>query len=102
MPFPLLRRAHQALVHRLAESRRLRGDSQEVRGHHNINYILPLGIALALLLRTVPFARGKLSVPLDTVEVVPRIWPSEAEVLRIVSRHLREVPRCLADLGDRS
>ncbi|MFD3929895.1 phosphotransferase family protein [Streptomyces sp. NPDC058614] len=103
MPSPLLlHRAHQALVHRLAESRRLRGVGEVLRGHHNTNYILPLGIGLALLLGTVPFARAKLRVPLKTVEVVPRIWPSEAEVLRVVSRHLREVPRCLADLGDRS
>ncbi|MFF4354223.1 phosphotransferase [Streptomyces sp. NPDC001530] len=102
MPSPLPRRAHQALVHRLAESRRLRGNGEVLRGHHNINYILPLGVGLALLLGTVPFARAKLRIPLDTVEVVPRIWPSEAEVLRVVSRHLREVPRCLADFGDHS
>ncbi|MFI6491439.1 HAD-IA family hydrolase [Streptomyces sp. NPDC050564] len=103
MPSPLPRRAHQALVRRLAESRRVRGSGEVLGGHHNINYILPLGIGLALLLGTVPFARAKLRVPLkDRVEVVPRIWPSEAEVLRVVSRHLREVPRCLADFGDGS
>ncbi|MFE4822039.1 phosphotransferase family protein [Streptomyces sp. NPDC056704] len=102
MPYPLPRRARHALVRRLTESRRLRGSGKVLMGHHNTNYILPLGIGLAFLLGTVPFARGKLRVPLGAVEVVPRIWPREADVLRVVSRHLREVPRCLADFGDSS
>jgi hypothetical protein len=102
MPHPLLRRAHQALVHRLAESRRLHGGGEVFRGHHNINHILPLGIGLALLVGALPFTRAKFRVPLETVEVVPRIWPREGDVLRVVSRHLREVPRCLADFGDSS
>ncbi|MGW8684276.1 phosphotransferase family protein [Streptomyces sp. NPDC055817] len=61
---------------------------------------MPLGLALALLLRTAPFSRGKYRVPRDVIEVVPRIWPREADVLRVVSRYLSEVPRCLADFGD--
>ncbi|WP_308401188.1 phosphotransferase [Streptomyces sp. AC512_CC834] len=73
-----------------------------LRGHHNINYVLRSGPVLALLLGAVPFARFKYRVPLRTVEVVPRIWPREAEVLRVVCRYLREVPPCLADLGDGS
>ncbi|MFF0760853.1 aminoglycoside phosphotransferase family protein [Streptomyces sp. NPDC003737] len=36
-------------------------------------------------------------MPLDTIEVVPRIWPRESDVLRVVSRHIPDVPRCLAD-----
>ncbi|MFF5305075.1 phosphotransferase [Streptomyces sp. NPDC013161] len=73
-----------------------------LKGHHNVNYILPLGLVLACLLGTVPFARIKYRVPLQTIEVVPRIWPQEADVLEVVCRYLREVPRCLAVMGDRS
>ncbi|MFH8990600.1 phosphotransferase family protein [Streptomyces sp. NPDC017940] len=69
-------------------------------GYHNSNYIVPLGWRLALLLGTMPRARVKCRTPLQAVEVVPRIWPRENEVLAVVSRHLREVPRCLADFGD--
>ncbi|MFE6958577.1 aminoglycoside phosphotransferase family protein [Streptomyces sp. NPDC057696] len=61
---------------------------------------MPLGFALALLLRTVPFGKGKCRVPRDVIEAVPRIWPRESDVLRVVSRHLSEVPPCLADFGD--
>ncbi|WP_328561255.1 phosphotransferase [Streptomyces coelicoflavus] len=68
-------------------------------GHHNINYVRRAGLLLALLLGAVPFTRFKYRVPLQAVEVVPRIWPREAEVLGVVCRHLREVPPCLADLG---
>lgn len=100
MASPLPHRARRALVRRLAESRRRRADCEVVKGHHNINYIVPLGVRLALLVGVVPFARGKARVPLETVEVVPRIWPREAEVLRVVSRHIPEVPRCLADFGE--
>ncbi|MGV9286780.1 phosphotransferase family protein [Streptomyces sp. NPDC003719] len=95
-------RAHKALVRHFVESRRLRGRGEVLRGHHNTNYVLRAGPVLALLLGAVPFTRFKYRVPLTTVEVVPRIWPRESEVLRVVCRHLREVPACLADLGDRS
>ncbi|MFE5890801.1 phosphotransferase family protein [Streptomyces sp. NPDC056462] len=74
-------------------------------GHHNTNYVLRVGLLLALVIGVVPFTRFKYRVPLNTVEVVPRIWPHEADVLEVVCRHLREVPRCLAvlgELGDRS
>ncbi|MER6348909.1 phosphotransferase family protein [Streptomyces sp. NPDC001595] len=73
-----------------------------LRGHHNTNYVLRGGLLLALLLGAVPYARVKYRVPLASVEVVPRIWPREAEVLDVVCRYLREVPRCLAVLGDHS
>ncbi len=89
-------------MRRLVESRRLRGGGEVLRGHHNTNYVLRAGPALALLLGAVPFTRLKYRVPLTTVEVVPRVWPRESEVLRVVCRHLRDVPPCLADLGDRS
>ncbi|MEV5549409.1 phosphotransferase [Streptomyces sp. NPDC052309] len=95
-------RARKALVHQLVESRRLRGRGEVLRGHHNINYVRRAGLLLALLLGAVPFTRFKYRVPLPTVEVVPRIWPKESEVLSVVCRHLREVPPCLADLGDSS
>ncbi|MFE5399375.1 phosphotransferase family protein [Streptomyces sp. NPDC056568] len=97
--YRLPHRARTALVHRLVELHRLRGRGEVLRGHHNINYVRRLGPLLALLLGAVPFTRYKYRVPLRTVEVVPRIWPREAEVLSVVCRHLREVPPCLADLG---
>lgn len=68
-------------------------------GHHNVNYVRRSGLVLALLLGAVPFTRFKYRVPMRAVEVVPRIWPREAEVLGVVCRYLREVPPCLADLG---
>ncbi|MER6424382.1 aminoglycoside phosphotransferase family protein [Streptomyces sp. NPDC001137] len=68
-------------------------------GHHNTNYVLHAGLLLAPVLRVTPFARFKYRVPLETVEVVPRIWPSEVDVLAVVCRHLREVPRGLALQG---
>ncbi|MFD3618394.1 phosphotransferase family protein [Streptomyces sp. NPDC058676] len=42
--------------------------------------------------------RAKFRVPVETVEVVPRLW-SESEVLRAMSPRVGEVPRCLADFG---
>jgi hypothetical protein len=72
-----------------------------LKGHHNTNYVLRIGLLLALLLGVMPFVRFKYRVPRDSVEVVPRIWPREAEVLDVVCRHLREVPRCRAVFGDR-
>ncbi|CAL9530149.1 Thiamine kinase [Streptomyces sp. enrichment culture] len=101
---PVSPRARQALVRRLLD-RGLHGPGgvlEVVQGHHNTNYVLRCGPLLALLLGTTPYARVKYRVPLVTVEVVPRIWPREADVLRVVCRHLREVPRCLAVLGDHS
>ncbi|WP_336605820.1 HAD-IA family hydrolase [Streptomyces sp. BA2] len=48
-----------------------------------------------------PFrAQVKCRTPLAGVEVVPRIWRSEAQLLSVVTRYLREVPRCVADFGD--
>ncbi|MGW6959678.1 phosphotransferase family protein [Streptomyces sp. PAN_FS17] len=94
-----------SLAHRLLETRRLRGKGEVLTGHHNANYVLRVGLLLALVIGVVPFTRFKYRVPLKTVEVVPRIWPREAEVLEVVCRYLREVPRCravLGELGDRS
>ncbi|MFK4065722.1 aminoglycoside phosphotransferase family protein [Streptomyces sp. NPDC029674] len=109
MPSPPPRTPHEApksgrresWIRRLADAHRDHPDRQVVAGHHNINYVVPLGWSLALLLRTMPFrARVKCRMPRDTVEVVPRIWQSEPELLAVVSRHLKEVPRCLRDFGD--
>ncbi|MFH8490844.1 HAD-IA family hydrolase [Streptomyces longisporoflavus] len=100
MRSPLPRRAHQALVRWLAGSYRERPDGQVANGHHNVNYVVPLRWTLALLLR-MPFrAQVKCRTPLAGVQVVPRIWHSEAQLLSVVTRHLREVPRCVADFGD--
>ncbi|MEI5099203.1 phosphotransferase [Streptomyces sp. PmtG] len=88
------------LVRRLADDHLKRPDGQVVIGHHNENYIVPLGWRLALLLRTMPFrARVKCRTPLAAVEVVPRVWPNENDLLDVVTRHLPEVPRCLVDFG---
>ncbi|MEU1148914.1 phosphotransferase [Streptomyces sp. NPDC005863] len=109
MPSPPPRTPHEApksgrresWIRRLADAHRDHPDRHVVAGHHNINYVVPLGWCLALLLRTMPFrARVKCRMPRDVVEVVPRIWPSETELLAVVSRHLEEVPRCLRDFGD--
>jgi len=94
--------AHKALVHRLVERQLRGGDRRTLKGHHNTNYVLRVGVLLALLLGVMPFARLKYRVPLDSIGVVPRIWPREADVLDIVCRYLREVPRCVIDLGDRT
>ncbi|MGW6544554.1 aminoglycoside phosphotransferase family protein [Streptomyces massasporeus] len=91
-----------SLAHSLLESRRLQGTGKVLKGHHNTNYVLRVGLLLALLIGAVPYTRFKYRVPLNTIEVVPRIWPCEADVLEVVCRHLREVPRCRAVLGDRS
>ncbi len=109
MPSPPPRAPHEApktgrreaWIRRLADLHRDRPDRQVVAGHHNINYVVPLGWSLALLLRTMPFrARVKCRMPREAVEVAPRIWPSEPELLRVVSRYLKEVPRCYRDFGD--
>ncbi|WP_447038857.1 phosphotransferase [Streptomyces sp. DSM 118878] len=109
MPSPPPRFPHEApksgrrekLIRRLADSHRDHPDREVMAGHHNVNHVVPLGFTLALLLGTMPFrARVKCRMPREVVEVVPRIWPSEPELLAVVSRHLREVPRCLRDFGD--
>ncbi|MFJ2774080.1 HAD family hydrolase [Streptomyces sp. NPDC087300] len=92
----------ESLIRRSADSHRESPDREVVAGYHNINYVVPLGWWLAALLGTMPFrARVKCRMPRDTVQVVPRIWRSESEVLATVSRHLKkEVPRCYRDFGD--
>ncbi|MDF2271210.1 aminoglycoside phosphotransferase family protein [Streptomyces coacervatus] len=98
---PLSHGARWSLAQRRLE-RKLGGSGEVFKGHHNTNYVLRVGLVLALLLGVMPFVRYKYRVPLKTVEVVPRIWPREADVLEVVCRYLREVPRCFAVLGDRS
>jgi hypothetical protein len=99
MSHHLPRGAHQALVRFFAELQRRRRPGELVVGHHNRNHILPLGQPLAYLLGVESGeVRAKFRVPLNSVEVVPRLWP-ESEVLRAVSSRVGEVPRCLADFG---
>ncbi|MEU6122691.1 HAD-IA family hydrolase [Streptomyces sp. NPDC047123] len=109
MPSPPPRSPHEApksgrresWIRCLADTHRDHPDRQVVAGHHNVNYVVPLGWRLAVLLNTMPFrARVKCRMPRETVEVVPRIWPSETDLLAVVSRHLKEVPRCFRDFGD--
>ncbi|MFD0311066.1 aminoglycoside phosphotransferase family protein [Streptomyces sp. NPDC127119] len=69
-----------------------------VSGHHNTNRIAHLRQPLAFLLGAESGkVLAKFRTPLPAVEVVPRIWPCESEVLRAVAAHLGEVPSCLAD-----
>ncbi|WP_308402448.1 aminoglycoside phosphotransferase family protein [Streptomyces sp. AC550_RSS872] len=69
-------------------------------GHHNMNHIRPLGQPLALLLgERSGQVRAKFRTPFETIEVVPRIWPRESEILRVVGSRLPDAPRCLADFG---
>ncbi|MFB7248168.1 hypothetical protein CW362_27730 [Streptomyces populi] len=92
--------AHRALVRALAEVQRRRPDGVTITGHHNRNHIAPLGRPLAYLLGVDSGqVRAKFRTPFETVEVVPRHWRREADVLRVVSERLSEVPRCLADFG---
>ncbi|WP_327403072.1 aminoglycoside phosphotransferase family protein [Streptomyces sp. NBC_01288] len=72
-----------------------------VSGHHNTNVIMPVGRPLALLLG-MPSGEvlAKFRTPLPVIEVVPRLWRRESEVLRVVGERLNEVPRCLADFGE--
>lgn len=97
----LLRRAHRALVRPLAEVRRRSPAGERVTGHHNVNVIAPLGQVLAFLLGMPSGAtRANFRTPLVAVEVAPRIWPRESEVLRVVGEHVDDVPACLVDYGD--
>ncbi|MEV7284602.1 phosphotransferase [Streptomyces sp. NPDC093252] len=92
--------ARHALVRYFAGRRRARAAGDVVVGHHNSNHILPLGQPLAYLLgMDSGQVRAKFRMPLETVEVVPRIW-RESEVLRVVSARLDDVPRCLWDFGE--
>lgn len=72
-----------------------------VSGHHNTNVIMPVGRPLALLLG-MPSGEvlAKFRTPLPAIEVVPRLWRRESEVLRVVGERLSEVPKCLADFGE--
>ncbi|QEU93460.1 phosphotransferase family protein [Streptomyces kanamyceticus] len=92
----------ESLIKRLADSHKESPDREVVAGYHNVNYVVPLGWRLALLLGTMPFsAHVKCRMPRDTVQVVPRIWRRETEVLAAVTRELKkEVPRCFRDFGD--
>ncbi|WP_063805737.1 phosphotransferase family protein [Streptomyces canus] len=72
-----------------------------VSGHHNTNRIAPLGQPLAFLLGVESGkVLAKFRAPLPTVDVVPRIWRRESEVLKVVGAHVGEVPACLADFGE--
>ncbi|MEW2134767.1 aminoglycoside phosphotransferase family protein [Streptomyces sp. NPDC005435] len=96
-----LRGARLSLARVFAEARRRSTDGVVVSGHHNINRIAPLRQPLALLLRQPSGGSlAKFRTPFPAIEVVPRIFPGEAPVLRALERHVDGVPRCLADFGD--
>lgn len=100
MPHHLSHRAHPALVRPFAALRRLALRGKVVTGHHNSNRIGTLGQPLAFLLGAESGrVLAKFRTPFDAVEVVPRIWPRESEVVRAVRTRLSEVPDCLVDFG---
>jgi hypothetical protein len=100
MSLELRRTMHRALVRALAERRRVSPGGTVVVGHHNSNRILPLGQPLALLLRAGSGrVLAKFRTPVETIEVVPRLWRRESEVVRAVRTRLPETPRCLVDFG---
>jgi aminoglycoside phosphotransferase (APT) family kinase protein len=70
-----------------------------LRGQHNTNYVVPLDETFAAIVRAEPGANGKIRTPMKTVEVLPRTWRSEAEVLAAVRPHLAAVPTCLLTRG---
>ncbi|MFD8149971.1 phosphotransferase family protein [Streptomyces sp. NPDC059720] len=100
MSSPLPRRAFRALVRRLAEARRRSPDGEVVSGHHNTNLVLPLGAPLAFVLRQGSGdVLAKFRTPRPVVQVVPRAWERESELLRALEGRVAHVPRCLADFG---
>jgi aminoglycoside phosphotransferase (APT) family kinase protein len=92
---------NQSWLRSLAAARRRGADGEMVFGHHNRNLIAPLGQPLAFLLG-MPSGRylAKFRTPYPSVEVVPRIWPYESELLRLVGKRVSDVPTCLLDFGD--
>jgi hypothetical protein len=100
MSIPLPRRAHRTLVRLLAEIRRASAYDEVVVGYHNMNHIRSLGQPLAFLLgERSGRVRAKFRTPFETIEVVPRIWVRESQVLTAVRSRLPDAPRCLADFG---
>ncbi|MDC0770234.1 phosphotransferase family protein [Streptomyces sp. HD] len=95
----LSRRTHRRLVRLLAEARRRSPGGTVVIGHHNSNTVLPLGQPLAFLLGAGSGrALAKFRTPMETIEVVPRIWRRESQVLDAVRIRLgADTPRCLVD-----
>ncbi|WP_232840521.1 aminoglycoside phosphotransferase family protein [Streptomyces sp. Go-475] len=62
---------------------------------------MPLGTPLACLLRQRSGdVLAKFRTPMQAVEVVPRLWRRESELLRVLDGRVRHVPRCLADFGE--
>ena len=101
MSSPLHRRALHPLARRLAEARRRSPDGEVVSGHHNTNLVLPLGTPLAWLLgQRSGSTLAKFRTPRQAVEVVPRLWRQESELLRVLDGRVPHVPRCLADFGE--
>jgi aminoglycoside phosphotransferase (APT) family kinase protein len=101
MSSPDPRGARGPLVRFFAEVRRRCSDGVVVSGHHNTNRIAHLGQPLAFLLGVESGkVLAKFRAPLPTVEVVPRIWRRESEVLRVVGAYVGDVPDCLADFGE--
>ncbi|WAU78367.1 aminoglycoside phosphotransferase family protein (plasmid) [Streptomyces sp. Qhu-G9] len=66
-------------------------------GYHNLNYVFPLSERAAQLTGTEQGAPVLVRVPqAESVRVVIRTWPSEADLLEALKDLLPHVPRCLA------
>lgn len=70
-------------------------------GHHNHNYVVALREPLASIVGAREGELAKFRTRLRTIEVVPRLWRDEAEVLRAVTPYL-PVPRPLETLRGRA
>ena len=97
----LPRWAQQTLVLLFVAGRLHGARDSVVMGHHRINHVLTLGRPWAFLFGVKSGkAVAKFRTPFPTIEVVPRIWPHEPEVLRAVGTRLTDTPKCLGDFGE--
>ncbi|WP_407565767.1 phosphotransferase family protein [Streptomyces sp. 184] len=95
----LPRLLHELRLRRHFRRHRRRRGGILLRGQHNTNYVVPLDETFAAIVRAEPGASGKIRTAMKTVEVLPRTWRSEADVLAAVRPHLPAVPTCLLTRG---
>ncbi|MFC4494658.1 phosphotransferase [Streptomyces ovatisporus] len=83
------------------EQHRRRPDGFQLHGHHHHNYVVELREPLASIVQEAPGRLGKFRTPLETVQVLPRVW-HEGDVLRALRPALPGVPRVLITIGRRA
>ncbi|PJE97518.1 hypothetical protein CUT44_12650 [Streptomyces carminius] len=84
----------------LERHQRHRDAGPTVSGHHNDNLVVRLSPALTRAAGEPDGLLGTFRTPRKTVQVVPRMWRDEAEVLTAVHPYLAEVPRYLGRTGN--